>query len=129
MNAIRAESRSYFRALGAHISELRKEQGMTQADLARALGVSQQSVFAYELGDRRVSVLIVAKLAKLFGVSVEEIIGMSRIPRPNHRRRLSPAGMRHADRFQQLSKTEQRFVKKIMDLLLEYAPGVSAASD
>ena len=129
MNAIRAESRAYFRALGEHIGELRKEQGMTQAELARALGVSQQSMFAYELGHRRVSVLIVAKLAKLFGVSVEEVIGMSRIPRPSHPRRLSPAGMRHADRFQQLSKTEQRFVKKIMDLLLAYAPGVSAASD
>jgi transcriptional regulator with XRE-family HTH domain len=118
---IKQESRAYFRALGAHISELRKEQGMTQAELARALGVSQQTVFAYELGDRRVSVLIVAKLAKIFGVSIEEMIGMTRIPRPGHRR-LSPAGTRHAQRFQQLSKTEQRFVKKIMDVLLERGP-------
>ena len=116
-SVIKQESRAYFRALGAHIAELRKEQGLTQAELARALGVSQQTVFAYELGDRRVSVLIVAKLAKIFGVTVEEMIGMSRIPRPANRR-LSPAGMRHAERFQQLSKTEQRFVKKIMDLLL-----------
>jgi transcriptional regulator with XRE-family HTH domain len=97
---------------------LRKEQGMTQAELARALGVSQQTVFAYELGDRRVSVLILAKLAKVFGVPVEELMGLTRIPRPAHRC-LSPAGMRHADRFQQLSKTEQRFVKKIIDVLLE----------
>jgi transcriptional regulator with XRE-family HTH domain len=115
---IKQESRAYFRALGSHISVLRKEQGMTQAELARALGVSQQTVFAYELGDRRVSVLIVAKLAKIFGVSVEELMGLTRAPRPGHRR-LSPAGMRHAERFQQLSKTEQRFVKKIMDVLLE----------
>jgi transcriptional regulator with XRE-family HTH domain len=118
MNAIKAESRVYFRALGAHITELRKGIGMTQAELARALGVSQQTVFAYELGDRRVSVLIVAKLARIFQVSVEEMIGMSRIPRPAHRR-LSPAGIRHSQRFQQLSKTEQRFVKKIIDVLLE----------
>lgn len=115
---IKQESRTYFRALGSHISVLRKEQGMTQAELARALGVSQQTVFAYELGDRRVSVLIVAKLAKIFGVSVEELMGLTRVPRPGHRR-LSPAGLRHAERFQQLSKTEQRFVKKIMDVLLE----------
>ncbi len=115
---IKHESRAYFRALGAHISELRKEQGMTQAELARALGVSQQTVFAYELGDRRVSVLILAKLAKVFGTPVEELMGLTKLPRPAHRR-LSPAGMRHAERFQQLSKTEQRFVKKIMDVLLE----------
>lgn len=113
---IKAESRAYFRALGAHISVLRKEQGMTQAELARAIGVSQQTVFAYELGDRRISVLILAKLARTFGVPVEELMGMTRSPRPAQR--LSPAGIRHAERYAQLSKTEQRFVKKIMDVLL-----------
>lgn len=90
---------------------------MTQAELARALGVSQQTVFAYELGDRRVSVLILAKLAKVFEVPVEELMGMKISIRP--KLRLSPAGMRHAERLQQLRKTEQRFVKKIIDVLLE----------
>src|SRR5688572_17912510 len=117
MSAIKAESRAYFRALGAHISILRKEQGMTQAELARALGVSQQTVFAYELGDRRVSVLILGKLAKVFGVPVDDLMGLTRSPRPAQR--LSPAGVRHAERYQHLSKTEQRFVKKIIDVLLE----------
>jgi transcriptional regulator with XRE-family HTH domain len=115
---IKAESRVYFRALGETISVRRKEIGMTQAELARALGVSQQTVFAYELGDRRVTVLIVAKLARIFQVSVEELIGLSKIPRPI-KYRLSPAGIRHSQRFQQLSRTEQRFVKKIIDTLLE----------
>lgn len=84
----------------------------------RALGVSQQTVFAYELGDRRVSVLIVAKLAKVFDMPVEELMGM-RKPQVSAKHRLSPAGMRHAERFQQLRKTEQRLVKKIIDLLME----------
>lgn len=114
---IKAESRAYFRALGAHITVLRKEQGMTQTELARALGVSQQTVFAYELGDRRVSVLIVAKLAKTFGVSVEELMGMTKPP-PRTDPRISPAGRRLASLYQQLSKTQQRFIKKIMDLLV-----------
>lgn len=120
MNAprLKAESRTYFRALGAHIGVLRKEQGMTQAELARALGVSQQTVFAYELGDRRVSVLILVKLAHIFGVSVEQLSGMAKPIRPPNRR-LSPAGVRHAERYQQLSKTQQCFVKRIIDVLLQ----------
>nr|WP_298718760.1 helix-turn-helix domain-containing protein [uncultured Steroidobacter sp.] len=120
MNAptVRAESRAYFRALGKHISQLRKELGMTQAELARALNVSQQAVFAYELGDRRVSVLILVKLARIFDTSVEELSGMKMPIRAQ--RRLSPAGVRHAQRFQQLSKTQQRFVKRIIDILLEH---------
>jgi len=95
-----------------------RSKGLTQAELSRLLGVSQQTVFAYELGDRRMSVLILVKLAKIFGVSIEELTGMTTIQvRP--KQRLSPAGMRHAERFQQLSKTEQRFVKKIIDVLPE----------
>jgi transcriptional regulator with XRE-family HTH domain len=115
---IKQESRAYFRALGAHLSILRKEQGLTQAELARLLGVSQQTVFAYELGDRRISVLILVKLAKIFEVSLEALTGMTLPVRPNHR--LSPAGIRHAERYQSLSKTEQRFVKKIIDVLVEH---------
>lgn len=116
---IKQESRAYFRSLGAHICMLRKEQGLTQSELARILGVSQQTVFAYELGDRRVSVLVLAKLSKIFSAPVEELMGMTKGPRPN-KRRLSPAGVRHAERFQQLSKTQQRFVVKIIDVLLEH---------
>lgn len=113
---IKQESRTYFRALGAHISLLRKARGMTQAELARALGVSQQAVFAYELGDRRVSVLILAKLAKVFAISVEELMGITK-PTRIPKRRLSPRAMRHAERLQALSKTQQRFVIRIIDLL------------
>jgi transcriptional regulator with XRE-family HTH domain len=111
------ESRAYFRALGAYVSKLRKEQGLTQAELARLLGVSQQTVFAYELGDRRVSVLMLIKLAKIFGVPVEALMRL--IPSaPPTDRRPSPAGIRHAERFQQLRKSDQRFVTRIIDVLL-----------
>lgn len=118
MSTIKAESRAYFRALGKHIEVLRKEIGMTQAELARAIGVSQQTVYAIEVGDRRVSVLMLAKLAPIFQTSVEELMNMGKVTRPVMPR-LSPAGERHAGRFQQMSKTEQRFVKKIIDVLLE----------
>lgn len=125
----KAESRAYFRALGAHITELRKEHGMTQAELARILGVSQQTVFAYELGDRRVSLLMLIKLAKIFDVSVETLAGLTKVQRPA-KRRLSPAGVRHAERFRHLSKTQQRFVTRIIDVLLEQnAPRSPVASN
>jgi transcriptional regulator with XRE-family HTH domain len=85
MNAPRrkAESRAYFRALGKHITVLREGIGMTQAELARTLGVSQQTVFAYELGDRRVSVLMLDKLANIFDVQVTALMGLRQVPRPS----------------------------------------------
>jgi hypothetical protein len=75
------------------------------------------TVFAYEFGDRRVSVLMLVKLARIFHTSVEELAGLKMTIRPKCR--LSPAGVRHAECYQKLSKTEQRFVKKIIDTLLE----------
>jgi hypothetical protein len=43
MNARKTESRAYFRVLGKHITEVRKEIRMTQAELARAHKVSQRA--------------------------------------------------------------------------------------
>lgn len=113
---LKQESRNYFKALGSHIALLRKARGMTQSELATAIGVSQQAVFAYELGERRVSVLILTKIAKVFLISVQELVGMSR-PVRVPKGRLSPRAVRHAERLQKLSKTQQRFVIRIIDTL------------
>jgi transcriptional regulator with XRE-family HTH domain len=113
---IKQESRAYFRALGAHVTALRKSRGMTQAELARAIGVSQQAVFSYEIGERRISVLVLAKIAKIFSTSVEGMVSLSKPPRVP-KGRLSPRCMRHAERLQGLSKTQQRFVVRIIDVL------------
>lgn len=113
---IKQESRAYFKALGAHVANLRKSRGMTQAELARAVGVSQQCVFAWEIGDRRISVLVLAKLSKIFSTSVENIVGLSS-PLPVRKGRLSPRCVRHAERLQALTKTQQRFVTRIIDVL------------
>lgn len=118
---IKQESRAYFKALGAHIAQLRKEQGMTQVELARALGVSQQSVFAYELGERRITVPMLAQLANIFAISVEELMGITK-PRARRQRR-SQKILRHAERMQLLTKTQQRFVIKIIDILIDQNRG------
>lgn len=115
---IKRESRAYFAALGRRITELRKSRGYTQAEFARKLGVSQQAVFAYEIGDRRTSVVILERIARLYAMSIDQVVGLAperRIPW----RRLSPRAMRHAERLQNLSKTQQRFVVRIIDHLEE----------
>lgn len=113
---IKSDSRIYFAALGKRITELRKSRGYTQAEFARALGVSQQAIFAYEIGDRRVSVVILERIAKLYGISTDQVLG--RVPeRTPPKRRLSPRCILHAERLQSLSKTQQRFVVRILDVL------------
>ena len=88
---------------------------MTQADLARVLGVSQQTVFAYELGERRISVFALERLARLFRLNIDQFLGFA--PEPMKKRRLSLKAMHHAERLQALSKTQQRFVVRIIEVL------------
>jgi putative transcriptional regulator len=52
---------------------LRAEQGWSQADLAKALAVSRQSVNAIETGRFDPSLPLAFKLARLFKSSIEEI--------------------------------------------------------
>jgi transcriptional regulator with XRE-family HTH domain len=94
---------------------------MTQAELARSIGVSQQAVFAYEMGDRRVSVLILVRLAKVFGIPIDELLGTER-PLREPKGKLSPRAKRHAQRLQALPKAQQRFILRILDQLEDSNP-------
>lgn len=118
---IKADTRQYFQKIGARIAQVRKLHGYTQAELARSIGVSQQAVFAYEIGDRRVSLLIVARLAKIFTMSIDDLSDFARPPKVR-KGRLSPRAMRHAERIQGLSRTNQRFLIKILDVLQDRQP-------
>lgn len=72
----------YFRRLGRRLTQLRKDRELTQAEVGRALGITQQSVFLIELGDRRLRVDWVPTLAKLFGISADDLLGISSEPPP-----------------------------------------------
>ena len=52
---------------------LRAERDWSQADLATRLGVSRQAVNAVETGKYDPSLPIAFKLARVFGMSIEEI--------------------------------------------------------
>jgi putative transcriptional regulator len=52
---------------------LRESTGMTQADLAAALGVSRQTIISIEQGRYSPSLDLALRLARLFGRPVEEL--------------------------------------------------------
>jgi len=61
-------------------------------------------------------VLVLAKLARIFSTPVGDLVGLSKLVR-ERKGRLSPRCVRHAERLQALSKTQQRFVVRIIDVL------------
>ena len=55
------------------VGELRKEKDVRQEDLAKAVGVSRQTIIAIEKGNYIPSLLLGLKIAKFFKKPVEEV--------------------------------------------------------
>ena len=60
------------------VKSVRKEKGITQQELAEAVGVTRQTIIAIEKGNYTPSVLLALKLAKYIEQPVEDIFGISR---------------------------------------------------
>ena len=63
--------------IGNTIRELRKEKKMSQSELGKFIGVSQTTVTAWETGRAEPSSTFVSKLADLFNVSTDYLLGRS----------------------------------------------------
>jgi len=55
------------------IEEIRKERGVRQEELAKALGVSRQTISSLENGRYNPSILLAYKTAKYFDMTIEEV--------------------------------------------------------
>lgn len=64
------------------IAELRKEKHWSQMKLALKLNVSQKMISAYENGTHQPSIDTLIKMANIFNVSVDYIIGNTNIKTP-----------------------------------------------
>ena len=55
------------------IEQIRKERGIRQEDFAKAMGVSRQTISSLETGRYNPSIFLAYKVAKLFGMTIEEV--------------------------------------------------------
>lgn len=55
------------------LEEIRKKQGIKQEELAQAMGVSRQTIGSLENGRYNPSIILAIKLARFFGMAVEDI--------------------------------------------------------
>ena len=55
------------------IAELRKARRMSQAELADAVVVTRQTIISLENGRYNASLLLAHKIARYFGLSIEDI--------------------------------------------------------
>jgi len=116
--AISSDERAFFAELGARIAELRKAQGITQIQMAEALGVSQQTINSYEVARRRIPVSALPVLARLFRLSIDELLGESTMAAKGKR---GPASklQQQVEQISQLPRAKQKFVTEMLDTVLQ----------
>lgn len=55
------------------IEEIRKERGIRQEDFAKSMGVSRQTISSLENGRYNPSITLAYKIAKYFGMTIEDV--------------------------------------------------------
>ena len=63
---------------GARLKDLRKQNGMTQQQLADRIGVTKSVISFYELKERTPSPDVLIKLSYIFHVSADYLLGIER---------------------------------------------------
>ena len=74
MRKTRAQPAVHF---GTRLAELRKAAGLTQVELAEAIGTSQRMVAYYESTEDYPLARLLRELSRALGVSADELLGLT----------------------------------------------------
>ncbi len=89
---------------------------LTQTQLAETLGISQQMIAAYEASTRKIPASMLPTLARLFAVSLEQLVGLE--TRPAKR---GPAStlQRQIEQISLMPRAKQKFITEMLDALIQ----------
>lgn len=63
--------------VGNKLRELRKARGLSQEEVARGVGTTRQTITSIEAGKYTASLPLALRLARYFGVTVEELFWLA----------------------------------------------------
>jgi transcriptional regulator with XRE-family HTH domain len=112
--------------LAKRVEFYRKKSGILQAELADQLGVTQPMISRIEKGLARLNGELIVKLASIFSISTDELLGAKTKPLPE-----TAVGRRWLKRLQRidgLSKREQDALALIIDAFLAKPKSKNKAS-
>ena len=104
---------------GAHLLALRQQIGLTQAELARFLGVAQVNIAFWEWSDKPPRSDVLPMMAKAFRVRVDELlVGAHLAPLP---KRAGPVGevQKVFEEVRRLPRKQQRRILDTVTALVE----------
>lgn len=105
-----------------NLRSLRNEQGVSQKELADALGTSQQSITQYENQKVEPDIYMLSRMADYFNTSIDYLVGRTEI-----RGRTECAAVAEISReesemiccYRKLNEEQRACIKTVMDTLLK----------
>ncbi len=103
--------------------ELRRERGLSQAEVAESLELTQALVSNYEQGTRRLHAELVVRFAEFYEVSADDLLGMksNRKTKNNAKTDLGLHLLKRMQKIQNLPKQRQKEVLRSIDFVLNGA--------
>ncbi|MDB6374064.1 helix-turn-helix transcriptional regulator [Photorhabdus tasmaniensis] len=117
IQAMNTKDEQFFKELGARIALARKEQQLTQQQLAEQLGIAQQTMAHYEGGRLKVSAALLPLLAQILNLSLDELLGLPVVRRTGKRGPNSRLEQQ-IEIISQLPKARQKFVSEMLDTVI-----------
>ena len=100
--------------IGKYIAFKRKEQGLTQKQLAEKLNMSDKSVSKWERGICLPDVIVYLELCKILGISINEFLAGEDIPKET----IEQKAEENIIQITKDNKNKQKYLKKIIRLLI-----------
>ncbi|MBM7582971.1 transcriptional regulator with XRE-family HTH domain [Caldicoprobacter guelmensis] len=104
--------------IGDRIKQLREETNMGRAELAQKIGITYYALSKYETNERQPDYETLKKIARLFNVSTDYLLGYSDIRNPYEKtydklgiNELSPESKKELEKFVELLKLKDKMDK------------------
>lgn len=101
---------------GNRLKQLREEFGFSQVELGNRLGVTQQSVFAWEHGKTYPQIQTAITLSQIYGVTLDYLMGLSDDPQPAKEPAVSDSELK-AYTIKRVRALPEPVLQRLLDLI------------
>lgn len=116
VSALLAASKKNEETMGERLARLRRDRGITQAELAERLGVAQPMISGYERDTIRLHGEVIVQLTRILDVTADELLGLGepKSQGPVKNRRL----LRQLQQLDKLPRRDQQALVRTIDAFL-----------
>ena len=105
--------------IGKFIAEMRKEQNLTQIDLAEQLGISNKTISKWECGNGMPDYSVMENLCEILKINVNELLSGERLPSKDYNKKAEENMMSLMQESSENQKKEKRdFIKLVLGMVI-----------